>query len=156
MTIPAHILPSTLFKLLRNWGSRLLEHPAYSPDLAPLDYRVFGPLKNALRGRRFTSDEGVKKAMHEWLAAQPKTFFSEGIQKLLEHWNKRIEKHEDCVEKLYNCKVSVVVEINYKNCVRILIDLPSYITRLASNEIFSPSNKIHREVGRAKDLSAPL
>jgi hypothetical protein len=31
-----------------------------------------------------------------------------------------------------------------------------YITRLASNEIFSPSNKIQREVGRAKDLSAPL
>jgi hypothetical protein len=31
-----------------------------------------------------------------------------------------------------------------------------YITRLASNEIFSPSNKIHREVGRAKDLSAHL
>ena len=30
-----------------------------------------------------------------------------------------------------------------------------YITRLASNEIFSLSNKIHREVGRAKDLSAP-
>ena len=30
-----------------------------------------------------------------------------------------------------------------------------YITRLASNEIFSPLNKIHREVGRAKDLSAP-
>jgi len=31
-----------------------------------------------------------------------------------------------------------------------------YITRLASNEIFSPSNKIHREVGRAKDLSTSL
>jgi hypothetical protein len=31
-----------------------------------------------------------------------------------------------------------------------------YITRLASNEIFSPSNKTHREVGRAKDLSASL
>jgi len=31
-----------------------------------------------------------------------------------------------------------------------------YTTRLASNEIFSPLNKIHREVGRAKDLSAPL
>jgi hypothetical protein len=30
-----------------------------------------------------------------------------------------------------------------------------YITRLASNEIFSPSNKIHQEVGRAKDVSAP-
>ena len=31
-----------------------------------------------------------------------------------------------------------------------------YITRLASSEIFSPSNKVHGEVGRAKDLSAPL
>jgi hypothetical protein len=31
-----------------------------------------------------------------------------------------------------------------------------YITRIASNEIFSPSNKIQREVSRAKDLSAPL
>jgi hypothetical protein len=30
------------------------------------------------------------------------------------------------------------------------------ITRLASNEIFLPSNKIHREIGRAKDLSKPL
>jgi hypothetical protein len=29
-------------------------------------------------------------------------------------------------------------------------------TRLASNKIFSPSNKIHQEVGQAKDLSAPL
>ena len=31
-----------------------------------------------------------------------------------------------------------------------------YITRLASNEIFSSSKKIHREVGQAKDLSASL
>ena len=38
---------------------------------------------------------------------------------------------------------------------RILV-LFIYITRLASNEIFSPSNKINREVGWVKDLSAPL
>ena len=31
-----------------------------------------------------------------------------------------------------------------------------YKTRLASKEIFSPSNKIHGEVSRVKDLSAPL
>jgi len=31
-----------------------------------------------------------------------------------------------------------------------------YIIRLASNEIFSPSNKKRREVGRTNDLSAPL
>ena len=41
---------------------------------------------------------------------------------------------------------------NWRNISTIYI----HITRLASNEIFSPSNKIHREVGRAKDSSAPL
>jgi len=30
------------------------------------------------------------------------------------------------------------------------------MTRLASNKMFSPSHKIHQEVGQAKDLSAPL
>jgi len=37
-----------------------------------------------------------------------------------------------------------------------LLGHPVYKTRLASNEIFSPLNKIHREVGLAKKLSAPL
>jgi len=40
-------------------------------------------------------------------------------------------------------------------CVCVCEYIYVYKTRLASNEIFSPSNKIHREVGRAKDLSAP-
>jgi hypothetical protein len=40
---------------------------------------------------------------------------------------------------------------NWRNISTIYI----YITRLASNKIFSPSNKIRGEVGRAKDLSAP-
>ena len=45
---------------------------------------------------------------------------------------------------------------NWRNISTIYIYIYIYITRLASNEIFSPSNKIHREVGWAKDLSAPL
>ena len=65
--------------------------------------------------------------MHEWLTAQPKTFICEGIQKLLERWNECIAKLGDCIEKLYNCKVSAVVEISYKNCLQILFDLPKYI-----------------------------
>jgi len=40
---------------------------------------------------------------------------------------------------------------NWRNISTIYI----YKTRLASNEIFSPLNKIHREVGWAKELSAP-
>ena len=37
-----------------------------------------------------------------------------------------------------------------------LMNNPVYITRLASNEIFLPSKKILREVGRAKDLLANI
>jgi len=44
---------------------------------------------------------------------------------------------------------------NLRNISTIYIYIYIYITRLASNEIFSLSNKIHREVARAKDLSAP-
>jgi hypothetical protein len=50
--------------------------------------------------------------------------------------------------------------VSQEECARLREGVPyvkvyRYITRLVSKEIFSPSNKIHREVGRAKDLSAP-
>ena len=38
----------------------------------------------------------------------------------------------------------------------LIIFIYIYIITLASKEIFSTSNKIYREVGRAKDLSTPL
>jgi len=95
-------------------------------------YRTVSPI---ITGRRFTSYEGVNEAVHEWLVAQSKTFFSEGIQKLLEPWNKCIAKHGEYIEKLYNCKFSAVVEINYKSCVRLLTDLPSYLDCYTKGEV---------------------
>ena len=67
---------------LRKLKFEVMAHPPYSPDLAPSDYHLFGPLKEVLRGRRFTSDQEVKEVVHSWLAAQLKTF-SEGIRKLV-------------------------------------------------------------------------
>ena len=78
---------------------QLLQHPPYSPDLAPSIYHIFGPLKEALHGRRFTSDEEVKEAVHTWLREQPKIFFSAGIQKLVERYNKCIVLQGYYVEK---------------------------------------------------------
>jgi histone-lysine N-methyltransferase SETMAR len=52
-----------------------MEHPAYSLDLAPSDFHLFEPLKEALRGRRFSCDDDVKAAVHQWLRVQPKIFF---------------------------------------------------------------------------------
>jgi hypothetical protein len=61
----------------------VLDHPAYSPDLAPLDYNLFDALKDALRGCRFISDEEMKEAVHEWLTAQ-RHFFLQASRSL---WN---------------------------------------------------------------------
>jgi len=66
-----------------------MEHPAHRPDLAPSDFHLFRPLKNALWGRRFScDDDDVKAAVHQWLRAQPKTFFADGIKKLVGRWEK--------------------------------------------------------------------
>ena len=69
-------------------------------NLAPSDYHLFGSLKEALRDRRFTSDQEVMEAVHDWLVAQPKTFFSEGFRKLVQRWTKCIQKQGDYVDKL--------------------------------------------------------
>jgi histone-lysine N-methyltransferase SETMAR len=44
-----------------------LPHPPYSPDLTPSDYHMFGPLKEAMGGKKFRSDEEVHQAVQEWL-----------------------------------------------------------------------------------------
>jgi hypothetical protein len=68
-------------------------------SLQPSDYHIFGRLKEALHGHGFASDEEVKEAVHTCLREQPKSFFSAGIQKLVERYNKCIVLQGDYVEK---------------------------------------------------------
>jgi hypothetical protein len=37
-------------------------------------FHMFGPMKEALRGRRFSSDEDIIGAVQNWLKTQPKNF----------------------------------------------------------------------------------
>jgi histone-lysine N-methyltransferase SETMAR len=53
------------------WG--LLEHPPYSPDLAPSDSHLFDPLKNHLSCKGFADDEEVQKEVQKWLDESEKT-----------------------------------------------------------------------------------
>ena len=104
----------------------VLAYLPYSPQIAPSDYHLFGPLKEALRGRRFTSDQELKEAVHSWHPAQPKTFFSEVIQKPVQRCKKYIEKQGDCVEKWCYYKFSIFIEIKFVSVVPIIIDSPTY------------------------------
>jgi histone-lysine N-methyltransferase SETMAR len=59
-----------------------LDHPPYSPDLAPSDYHLFPGLKKQLKGRHFSSNVDVIAAAETWLDGQRSEFFLSGLRKL--------------------------------------------------------------------------
>ncbi|KAJ2953508.1 hypothetical protein O0L34_g1107 [Tuta absoluta] len=69
---------------LHKVGFDILEHPPYSLDLAPSDYYLSPKLKKELRRKKFSSNEEVKDAVSAYFSGQDKTFFYEGIHKLIE------------------------------------------------------------------------
>ena len=52
-------------KAVRNCGFVQLDHPAYSPHLAPSDYFLFRNLKSHLYGVRYPDDEALKEPVKE-------------------------------------------------------------------------------------------
>ena len=72
---PAHGALTTQ-KKLAYLSFQCLDHPSYSPDLAPSDYHLFSGLKTQLGGRHFSSDAET------WLEGQPSEFFFEWLTKV--------------------------------------------------------------------------
>jgi histone-lysine N-methyltransferase SETMAR len=58
---------------------KLLEHPLYSPELAPSDFHLFSPLKNPLDGRCFADEEEVETEVRKWLRQQSKYICAAGF-----------------------------------------------------------------------------
>jgi len=56
-------------------GFQCLDHPLYSPDLAPSDYHLFPALIKQLKGRHFSSDAEVIFAAQTCLDGQYSEFF---------------------------------------------------------------------------------
>jgi GMP synthase-like glutamine amidotransferase len=69
--------------LLQQFHWDIMDHPPYSPDLAPSDYHLFLHMKRFLAGKQFHSDAEVKTTVNNWLQQQAVDFFDTGIQKLV-------------------------------------------------------------------------
>ena len=80
-------------------GFTLVDHPPYSPDLAPSDYFLFPNMKKHLAGQHYRSDEEVIAAVEEFLRDQDETFYTTGIQGLQHRWRKCVDRKGDYVEK---------------------------------------------------------
>jgi len=62
----------------------VLEHPAYSPDLAPSDIFLFPKIKERLKGRHFDDDD-IRRNTTAALQAIPQNQF----QNCFEGWTRR-------------------------------------------------------------------
>ncbi|KAG5322709.1 MOS1T transposase, partial [Pseudoatta argentina] len=76
--------------LARNRVS-VLNHPPYSPDLAPCDFSLFPKLKLKLKGRFFDDIPTIQSASTQALEAIPQTELEHAFESLLNRCNKYIE-----------------------------------------------------------------
>ena len=84
---------------IQKYGWEVLPHPPHSPDLAPSDYHLFGPLKRHLAGKRFDEDEDLIQEVKTWLQNLDGDFFKRGIYSLMHRWQKCIDLEGDYIEK---------------------------------------------------------
>lgn len=87
---PAHSALSVK-AFLAKYGIAVLEHPPYSPDLAPCDFFLFPKVKSALKGTRFESVEEVKAKAAEVL----NQLAEEDFQHCFHQWKRRMERCRD-------------------------------------------------------------
>ena len=80
-------------------GWTVLPHPPYSPDLAPSDFFLFGPLKDFLRGQKFNDDDEVKTAVRSWIRQCEADFFAAGFAQWKTRWDKCVARNGDYIEK---------------------------------------------------------
>ncbi|GFN76215.1 ribosomal RNA small subunit methyltransferase b [Plakobranchus ocellatus] len=60
---------------LQRYGWEILPHPAHSPDLAPSDFHLFGPLKRHLGGMAFETEDDFISELRNWFDNLDVDFF---------------------------------------------------------------------------------
>jgi len=83
---PAHNALSVK-QFLANKNITVLEHPPYSPDLAPCDFCLFLKIKSVLKGTHFVSVAYVKAKTVESLNSLTEL----DLQNCYEHWQHRMQ-----------------------------------------------------------------
>ena len=75
----------------------VLQHPPYSPDLAPTDYHLFHSLSNQMRGVTFDGEEDFKNCLNNFFDTRPGDFWRNGINKLVERWEEVVNSNGEYI-----------------------------------------------------------
>ena len=66
----------------------VLEHPAYSPDLAPSDFFLFPKIKEILKGRHFDDIDDIRSSTMAALKAIPQNQLQNCFEGRTRHWHR--------------------------------------------------------------------
>ncbi|XP_066159070.1 uncharacterized protein [Euwallacea fornicatus] len=78
-------------ELIFSLGWEILQHAAYSPDLAPSDFHLFRSMQSHLADQRFFNVEDIRKWLDNYFSSKPLNFYHEGIHHLPSKWQKTID-----------------------------------------------------------------
>ena len=70
--VPAH-KSMVAMAAMRDCGFELIDHPPYSPDLAPSDFHLFPNMKKHLARKQYRSNDEVISAIEDFLPFKRKT-----------------------------------------------------------------------------------
>ena len=82
---PAHTALSVRELLATKQITYVLEHPVYSPDLAPIEFFLFPKINEILKGRHFVDIDDIRSNTTAALKAIPQNQF----EKYFEGWTRR-------------------------------------------------------------------
>ncbi|KAH0789239.1 histone-lysine N-methyltransferase SETMAR-like protein [Histomonas meleagridis] len=68
-------------------GLSLCPHPAFSPDLAPSDFYLFGKVKNELKGSGFVSEDELFEAIKSIL----EKITRDELESVFREWERRLQ-----------------------------------------------------------------
>ena len=69
-----------------NFSWTVLRHPPYSPDLAPSDFYLFGPIKEVLCGHNSPSNDTTTAVVKQWVTSTGADIFEFSMQALVHSW----------------------------------------------------------------------
>ncbi|KAJ7345050.1 hypothetical protein JRQ81_001000 [Phrynocephalus forsythii] len=87
---PVHTAQASIFTA-HCLGYELLQHPPYSPDLAPSDFFLFPKMKKPCCDQRFHDREDVIFEVEQWFLSKAEDFYKQGLKQngkknLYESW----------------------------------------------------------------------
>jgi len=94
---PAHCA-IRVHQFLAQRGVPVLDHPPYSPDLAPANFFLFPHLKSIMKGASFADMAAIQERVTAVLQSILTEAFADNFQNLYERYQKCVVKNNDYFE----------------------------------------------------------